>query len=241
MDIINSIDVDGFAIINNIFNDGETDALTKIIVGNGKHDPSFRRGGDLYAIRRFLHEVPGIIPIIFNSSLNSIINRNFGDDYFVVKSIYFDKPPLSNWFVAWHQDLNISVSARHEVACFENWTNKQGHWAVQPPAAVLEKNFTMRIHLDDTDSNNGALKVIPGSHRSGITRPDTVVIDKSKEHVCAVPKGGVMIMKPLLMHASGRTLNNQRRRVIHIEFSNAVLPVPLKWDEALNPSQIFSQ
>jgi hypothetical protein len=38
-------------------------------------------------------------------------------------------------------------------------------------------------------------------------------------------------MKPLLLHSSGRTINNNKRRVIHIEFSNKKLPENLNWAE----------
>jgi ectoine hydroxylase-related dioxygenase (phytanoyl-CoA dioxygenase family) len=33
---------------------------------------------------------------------------------------------------------------------------------------------TVRIHLDDTDENNGALRVVPKSHLKGIYRPETI-------------------------------------------------------------------
>jgi hypothetical protein len=38
-------------------------------------------------------------------------------------------------------------------------------------------------------------------------------------------------MKPLLFHASNKTTNNERRRVLHIEFSNQELPDGLEWSE----------
>ncbi len=40
-----------------------------------------------------------------------------------------------------------------------------------------------------------------------------------------------MLMKPLLLHSSGKTTNQNRRRVIHIEFSNMLLPENLNWAE----------
>jgi hypothetical protein len=42
-----------------------------------------------------------------------------------------------------------------------------------------------------------------------------------------------MIMKPLLLHSSSRTTNNQKRRVIHIEFSNQELPKEIQWAERM--------
>jgi ectoine hydroxylase-related dioxygenase (phytanoyl-CoA dioxygenase family) len=117
---------------------------------------------------------------------------------------------------------------------------KQDQFAVQPPIDILENNFTIRIHLDNTDEGNGALKVIPRSHLRGIYRPETIDWDSEKEILCDVPRGGIMIMKPLLLHASGRSVNQNKRRVIHIEFSRHQLPKPLEWSEyleiELNPS-----
>jgi hypothetical protein len=51
--------------------------------------------------------------------------------------------------------------------------------------------------------------------------------------VCKVQSGGIMIMQPLLLHASNRTTNNNKRRVIHLEFSNQLLPGELQWAEYL--------
>jgi hypothetical protein len=53
------------------------------------------------------------------------------------------------------------------------------------------------------------------------------------EITCNVPKGGVMVMRPLLLHASSRTTNKAKRLVIHIGFSNRQLPEPLQWSELL--------
>lgn len=65
---------------------------------------TFRKSKDLFAIRQFLKEVPETYDLIFNKRLNYIIHTIFGSNYFVVKSIYFDKPESSNWYVAYHQD-----------------------------------------------------------------------------------------------------------------------------------------
>jgi hypothetical protein len=51
---------------------------------------TFRKTTDLFAIRQFLKEVPEVIPFIFTERLNSIIRELFGEDYFVVKSIYLE-------------------------------------------------------------------------------------------------------------------------------------------------------
>ncbi len=195
---------------------------------------NFRKSQELFAIRQFLKEVPEIRDLIFNDSVQQIIREIFGAKYFVVKSIYFDKPETSNWYVAYHQDLTISVDKKLELPDFGPWTTKLNQFAVQPPLEVLENIYTIRIHLDDTDENNGALKVVPKSHAKGIYRPETIDWAVETEHICNVERGGIMIMKPLILHGSNRTTNGKKRRVIHIEFSDKELPEVLQWSERIN-------
>ena len=85
--------------------------------------------------------------------------------------------------------------------------------------------------MDDTNEHNGALRVIPRSHLKGIYKPETIDWNMEAEVSCKVLMGGIMIMRPLLLHASSRTTNNKQRRVIHIEYSNAILESPLEWSE----------
>ncbi|WP_158826255.1 phytanoyl-CoA dioxygenase family protein [Mucilaginibacter lacusdianchii] len=221
----------GFTVIPDVFSFEEVEALIAQIEAVDTSKATFRKTDDLFAIRQFFKEVPEIGPLVLTQKLQGIINTLFGDEFFVVKSIYFDKPEKSNWFVAYHQDLTISVNKKADVSGFGPWTVKQNQFAVQPPLTILQGNFTVRIHLDDTDETNGALKVIPQSHAKGIYRPETIDWSKEKEKVCSVSKGGIMIMRPLLLHASNRTVSAKRRRVIHVEFSNEELPRPLLWSE----------
>src|SRR5689334_14055182 len=95
----------GYAIINDVFTASEITGILDTINTIDTSGPAFRKTNDLFAIRRFVKEVPAISPLIFNNRLCEIITRLFGKNYFLVKSIYFDKPEQSNWFVAYHQDL----------------------------------------------------------------------------------------------------------------------------------------
>jgi ectoine hydroxylase-related dioxygenase (phytanoyl-CoA dioxygenase family) len=225
------VNKNGFTVIDDIYSDREVADLIGIIDKADQSNPTFRKRTDLFAIRQFLKEVPDVKSIIFNGRLKQLIKNIFGGGYFAVKSIYFDKPEQSNWFVAWHQDLTISVYKKVDLSGYTSWTSKHNQFAVQPPIAILEDNFTIRIHLDDTNANNGALKVLPGSHLKNIYRPENIDWSQDSESICEVKGGGVMIMRPLLMHASDRTINEQKRRVIHIEFSRAELPEEINWAE----------
>lgn len=228
------ISADGFIIVEDIYSKEEVAAILFEINQADTNKSTFRKTTELFAIRQFLKEIPAVAPLIFTGKLRSLITSLFGNDYFSVKSIYFDKPELSNWFVAWHQDLTISVENKLEIAGYGPWTVKSNQFAVQPPQGILEDNFTIRIHLDDADEGNGALKVLAGSHLKGICRPDTIDWVKETEVTCNVKAGGIMIMRPLLMHASGRTTSSKPRKVIHIEFSRLKLPEGLAWSESLS-------
>ncbi|WP_294293175.1 phytanoyl-CoA dioxygenase family protein [uncultured Chryseobacterium sp.] len=223
----------GFTVINNIFSDEEIRQIGAMIQHIDTSKETFRKSEDLFAIRQFLKEIPEVQDLIFNENLKTVISELFGNKYFVIKSIYFDKPETSNWYVAYHQDLTISVDQKMQLEGFGPWTTKQNQFAVQPSLDILENIYTIRIHLDDTDENNGALKVVPGSHIKDIYRPETIDWTIETEEICRVEKGGIMIMKPLLLHGSSRTTNGKRRRVIHIEFSERELPGGLNWSEKM--------
>jgi ectoine hydroxylase-related dioxygenase (phytanoyl-CoA dioxygenase family) len=224
----------GFTTIENIYSTEEVQKIIETINQVDTSKDTFRKSNDLFAIRQFLKEVPETQNLIFNENLQKVISELFGKNYFVIKSIYFDKPETSNWYVSYHQDLTISVDKKIELDNFKFWTTKQNQFAVQPPIEILENIYTIRIHLDDTDENNGALKVIEKSHLKKIYRPENIDWQTEKETTCNVKKGGIMIMKPLTLHSSSRTTNNKKRRVIHIEFSDANLPNGLNWSEKLN-------
>ncbi|NJM80413.1 MAG: phytanoyl-CoA dioxygenase family protein [Flavobacterium sp.] len=229
---VEEVETNGYTVIDAVFSSNEIEAIRKEIDRESNSSKeTFRKTKDLFAIRQFLKEIPSVEGMLFNTTLKNILEDFFGKNYFLVKSIYFDKPEESNWFVAYHQDLTISVNKKLEIDGFSNWTIKQNQFSVQPNKQILKNMVSIRIHLDDTNEENGALKIIPKSHEEGIVRLDTFDFKNHEEICCNVQKGGIMIMKPLLFHASSKTTNNERRRVIHLEFSNSNLPKELSWSE----------
>ena len=234
----------GFAILDNIYSENEIVELKNCIEKTNQDNSSFLISKDLFAIRQLLIQIPELKPLLFNKKLIDIISNNFDKDAFLTKAIYFDKPQSSNWFVSYHQDLSISVSERKEVENYKNWTFKKGQHGVQPPVQILENTLTVRIHLDDTNKENGALKVLPNSHLNGVIRNDSEEVKRETKVFCEVSSGGIMLMKPLLFHASERTTNNQRRRVIHLEFNSKQLHPKLNWLEYMPiniPAQNLNQ
>lgn len=150
-----------------------------------------------------------------------------------VRSILFDKTASENWPVPWHQDLTIAVAEEREIPGYGPWSHKAGSPHVQPPIALLENMVTVRVHLDETPVSNGALRVIPGSHRRG--RIDAEALrgcDKQGAVTCECRPGDVLLMSPLILHSSRRAESPARRRVIHFEYArDGDLDARLRWFE----------
>jgi ectoine hydroxylase-related dioxygenase (phytanoyl-CoA dioxygenase family) len=225
------LSANGFAILNDVFTEGEVADILSAIERIDSSGPSFRKRTHLYAIRCLFKEARELFPLVFTEKIKQLVKNIAGSKCFVIKSIYFDKPASSNWFVSFHQDLIINVISKAGLEGYSHWSRKENYFSVQPPLHVLENIYTLRIHLDATDQDNGALNVIPGSHKRKICRPESLDLEKEEQVACKVNRGGIMLMRPLLLHSSGRTLNNKRRRVIHVEITDTQLPAPLNWAE----------
>jgi ectoine hydroxylase-related dioxygenase (phytanoyl-CoA dioxygenase family) len=91
--------------------------------------------------------------------------------------------------------------------------------------------LTMRLHLDDCGAENGPLRALPGTHRQGWLEAEAIERFKREvaERVCVVGKGGVVLMRPLLLHASSRATKPGHRRVLHLEFATGELPGGLRF------------
>lgn len=213
------VEVDGYLIVRGVFGG---DTLRSISDLASTH----RSGGvrnllDIAAFRDFAR----------SEIVRSLIEPILGKSARAVRGIFFDKTPEANWKVPWHQDLTIAVRNRVEVEGFGPWSAKAGVVHVQPPVAILDRMLALRVHLDDCGAADGPLRVIPGSHRLGRLSPKDLArtAENSSAIVCTVAKGDVILMRPLIIHASSAASAPSHRRVVHIEFSAAQLPPELSW------------
>lgn len=157
------------------------------------------------------------------------------DEHVAVQCTFFEKSSSLNWLVPIHQDLSIPVAGLVENAELKGWSHKEGNLFVQPPVSVLEQLLAVRLHLDDCSEEDGPLKVVPGSHQLG--RIDAhqapLVRQQSGEHVCTASQGSVLIMRPLLLHASSKSTGTSARRVLHFLYAPKALPFGLQWRDAV--------
>ena len=195
------------------------------------------RRSSLFALRHVFRLCPEVARKVNASCLPKIATRVLGKRARPVRTLLFAKPADANWSLGWHQDLTIAVEDRpqgrsqDELAGFGRWSVKAGVDHVQPPTETLESCVTLRVHLDSASQSDGALRVIPGSHRRGRLSPEAVarMSSCSKEAVCEADVGDVLVMRPLLLHRSPQARGASRRRVLHLEYSSASLPEPLAW------------
>jgi ectoine hydroxylase-related dioxygenase (phytanoyl-CoA dioxygenase family) len=195
---------------------------------------SVRRRGDVYAVRNLTTLAPEVLEPLSVPQVRSLVGSILGHGFFAVDGILFNKTPRANWKVTWHQDLSIAVRRRADVPGFGPWSTKAGVAHVQPPVSVLENMLALRLHLDDAGEDNGALRVVPGSHRLGRLSAKAIaeITAAGRAKVCAVPAGGIVAMRPLCLHASSSAKQATNRRVVHLVLAAHGLPRPLEWNEA---------
>lgn len=223
------IDLDGFAIEENVLSSKIVESLVSALEKQD-HGQSLQRQGSVYAVRNLLDQ-PEVVELAESSAVRTLVEAALGKVFFPVRGILFDKVPSANWKVPWHQDVTIAVRERFEINGFGPWSIKAGILHVQPPAKVLEKMISVRLHLDSCDEANGALKVLSGSHRVGRIPEDQIpcILRDSTALVCSVNRGGALLMRPLLLHASSPSISPGHRRVIHLDFATESLSKPLEW------------
>ncbi len=221
---------DGYCLVPDLASDAEVESLLSALCeaqdGVGaRHGP-----GGVYAMRNLL-QIEAVRTWAYGDAIRRMLAPILGEDFSAVRGILFDKMPGANWKVGWHQDLSIAVKERVDVPGFSPWSEKAGVIHVQPPAEVLEEMLTVRLHLDACDESNGPLRLVPASHLDG--KLDSEQINAKRRDngqvICTCPRGGALLMRPLLMHASSPATAPGHRRVVHIEFAAKPLPGGLEW------------
>jgi ectoine hydroxylase-related dioxygenase (phytanoyl-CoA dioxygenase family) len=214
---VQSVEKNGFAIVPQCLAEQMVEHLCSQL-GYTKH------------AQRNLLDLPVVRELAASEPVKQLVSAVLGMGSFAVRGILFNKTPDANWKAVWHQDRTIAVRERKDVAHFGPWSMKAGVQHVQPPAPVMAETLAIRLHLDESHEGNGPLRVIPGSHKAGCLSAEEVATWGERPSVtCTVPRGGAILMRPLLVHASSSSSKPEPRRVIHLEFAAHNLPDGLEW------------
>jgi len=209
-----SFSEDGYALISNVLHPSECDALLASLAAPVAHRA---RAGE-----RHLLSNPLVRAIANDPRLIALAKG------IPFRATLFDKSRNANWSVVWHQDTALPLRARTEREGWGPWSRKDGVDYAHAPAEALRRVTALRIHLDDSTADNGPLRVIPGSHALGVLTDDDVEsIAHQRESVdCVTPRGGIVCMRPLIIHSSTRLASPQPRRVLHLEYAESLEIVP---------------
>ena len=159
---MNNLLTDGYLIVEQFIDSQTVKNLTEAIADYLGSDTN-------YGVRNLQYKVPLVYQLATSQmSIEYLIEYTKERQFKLTKAIYFNKTTQQNWSVPWHQDKTIAVTEKVILDDYKNWTVKQGIAHVQLPLSVLSKIATVRIALDDTDANNGGLKIIPKTHNLGI-------------------------------------------------------------------------
>ena len=148
-----------------------------------------------------------------------------------IQCTFFNKSTAKNWFVAFHQDRSIPVGSTVSANDWSGWSRKEGMTFVHGTDKLLAQMIALRFHIDDSTPDNGPLRVIPDSHRAGTLSPQDIEVLRasSRDRQLIVGMGGIVVMLPLLLHASSKSHTMDSRRVLHFLFGPKTLPAGLEW------------
>jgi ectoine hydroxylase-related dioxygenase (phytanoyl-CoA dioxygenase family) len=203
----------GFAILPNVFTRIEMeDFLSSLNQVSLKRS----RAGVRHAL-----SVSAVASLARNIGLLKIAGQVVGPGCLPFRATLFEKTGRANWLVAWHQDTALPLREWREAQGWGPWSVKDGVIYAHAPAGALSLVLAIRVHLDDSMEHNGPLRVVPGTHSRGVLTDEEIHELAANQPVeeCLVPCGGILAMRPLLVHSSSMTRNQDPRRILHIEYA----------------------
>jgi ectoine hydroxylase-related dioxygenase (phytanoyl-CoA dioxygenase family) len=206
----------GYAIIPGVVAPNEIDGLLAEL---SRVDLPRSRAGVRHAMK-----VPAVAAIAQNPGLLSMAREALGAGAFPFRATLFDKSPTANWLVVWHQDAALPLQEPRGITGWGPWSVKDGVNYAHAPASALSRVLALRVHLDDSTLENGPLRVLPSTHTLGVLSDEELhdLSTRIPAVDCLVPRGGILAMRPLIVHASSKSQSEAPRRVLHIEYASSM-------------------
>jgi len=205
---------DGFGITARYLDAEECDRLTETVSGI----PHGRAG-----IRHLMSD-PLVAELAKSDRLMRLAADWLGGTAIPFRATLFEKSADANWLIPWHQDTALPLANEFQSPGWGPWSEKGGVMYAHAPAWALDRVIALRVHLDASDADNGPLRVIPGSHGAGVLTDAEISEYALKGEVveCLTPRGGVVAMRPLVIHSSSKLRSEEPRRVLHIEYADSL-------------------
>jgi ectoine hydroxylase-related dioxygenase (phytanoyl-CoA dioxygenase family) len=223
MSLENEIGENGFAILPRILSSEKTDQLIQEIESLS---PRRSRAGVRHALT-----LEPVATLARGPEMLDIAREILGSAAFPFRATLFEKSPVANWLVVWHQDTALPLKNRLEVPGWGPWSVKEGITYAHAPASALSQVLALRLSLDDSGADNGPLRVLPGTHTLGVLSDDKIhdIAGRIEPVDCTIGKGGIVAMRPLVIHASSKCTLDAPRKVLHIEYAaSSSIATPLE-------------
>ena len=141
--------------------------------------------------------------LLYNERILDLVQDLMGPNLMLFHDQALFKPARTGGPVFWHQD--------------------NAYWRCRPSSLV-----SCWITLDDVDEENGAMQVIPGSHRKPIwhersQKTDSLLdvesqVDAGKAVIVELPAGGCMLHHCQTLHHTQANSTDRQRRAFAIHF-----------------------
>ena len=194
---------------------------TESVAGSVRH-----RSGGPFAARGLLWKIERLTALLESCGLTALASLLLGRSAFPIDAMYFDKHARANWTVPGHQDRIFPVS---DDSC-KKGRIRDGIAYAELDADTLADLVALRLHFDETDTDTGALQVVPASHLNGVlTTAQILEIPVQRYIPCPAATGDVLAMRPLLLHRSSPSKGEGRRRVLHVVYATGNPSNGIRW------------
>ncbi|MBM7563155.1 phytanoyl-CoA dioxygenase family protein [Paenibacillus sacheonensis] len=195
----------GFLIdLEPVFTPEEISALN---VGLGELVKLLEPGEKHMAIREWHMSSKWLYDVCTHPRILDYVEGILGPNFFMWGSQFFAKAPASKDTVAWHQDAY--------------------YWPLHPHNSV-----TVWLAFTDVDEENGAMKVIPRSHKAGLIKHRTITGDsvlalelehgtfnESEQRSLVMKAGQLSLHDDAIVHGSPANTSNRWRNGLTIRYS----------------------
>ncbi len=111
---LEALERDGYTTVAGVFSPDEVQALLagleSALASTLAADPAIRGGeGTVFAARNVMRLWPRTASVWRRPALLDALTSALGDDFGLVRALYFDKPPGKSWALPWHKDLTVAL------------------------------------------------------------------------------------------------------------------------------------
>ncbi len=194
---------DGYAVFRDVLDPLRMAAVAEHVDWLTARNPGIRPE---HLGHELLADDPFWVELVADDRLLDVAAAFIGPDIALFASHYISKPPFDGQPVLWHQDA--------------------AYWPLDPMEVV-----TLWLAVDEATTENGCLRVIPGTHRMALhpRRASTDVVnvlsseidadvDESAAVDLVLSPGDVEVHHPGIVHGSGANPSPQRRCGLTIRY-----------------------